>query len=176
MAEVYDAPLPWTGEIAAPLTLFRATVRPEWLDDFGHVNIAHYLTICDHANWAFWNWINAPEGTIDARGGSEYAIVENHVHYLDELAEGTPIHVTTQLTGVDAKRYLLFHHVWKSESGALAATNEVKVLGFNLNTRRSEAWSEKVTDRLEAIREAHTGLDTPKQAGQGIALSRRRGH
>ena len=176
MAEVYDDPLPWTGDIAAPLTLFWAQVRREWLDDFGHVNIAHYLSICDHANWAFWNWINAPEGTIEARGGSEYAIVENHVHYLDELAEGTPIHVTTQLTGVDAKRYLLFHHVWKSESGALAATNEVKVLGFNLNSRRSEVWAPKVAERLEAIREAHAGLETPKQAGQGIALSRRQGH
>jgi len=173
MAEVYDAPLPWAGKIDAPLTLFRTVVRSEWLDEFRHVNIAHYLTICDHANWAFWNWINAPEGTIDARGGSEYAIVENHVHYLDELAEGTPIHVTTQLTGLDARRYLLFHHVWKSESGALAATNEVKVLGFNLKTRRSETWRPFVADRLALIEQAHASLDVPKQAGQGIALARR---
>ena len=56
---------------------------------------------------------------------------------------------------------------------ALAATNEVKVLGFNLNSRRSEEWSPKVAERLEAIRDAHADLGTPQQAGQGIALSRR---
>ena len=88
--EVYDPPLPWTGEIAAPLVLFRGKVRPEWIDSFEHVNIAHYLTICDHANWAFWNWINHPEGTMEARAGHEYVIVENHVHYIDELALGQP--------------------------------------------------------------------------------------
>lgn len=173
MAERYDAPLPWTGEIDAPLTLFKAEVRPEWIDDFEHVNIAHYLTICDHANWAFWNWVNGPEGTIEARRGHEYIIVENHVHYLDELALGTPLHVTTQLLGFDAKRYVLFHHVWKTGTDALAATNEVKVLGFNLFERRSETWRPVVVERLELIGEAHAGLDQPPQAGLGIALKRR---
>lgn len=173
MAETYDAPLPWTGEIPAPLTLFRTRVRPEWLDDYEHVNIAHYLTICDHANWAFWNWINAPAGTIEARGGHEYVIVENHVTYLDELALGTPIHVTTQLLGHDPKRFILFHHVWKSETGALAATNEVKCLGFDLGARRAAPWRPEVAERLGLIAEAHAAVERPPQAGRGITLSGR---
>lgn len=173
MGETYAAPLPWTGEISSPLCLFEGEVRAEWIDDYGHVNIAHYLTICDHANWAFWNWINAPEGTIEARKGHEYIIVENHVHYLDELALGTPIRVTTQLLAHDAKRYLLFHHVWKSGTGALAATNEVKMVGFNLDARRAGPWREVVTERLSDIAAAHQGLERPAQAGAGIALTRR---
>ena len=145
MAERYDPPLPWTGEIAAPLTLFRSAVRPEWLDEFDHVNIAHYLTICDHANWAFWNWVNAPENATEMRGGQEYAIVENHVHYIDELALETRIHVTTQLLAHDPKRLVLFHRVWKSDTDALAATNEAKFLGFHLEERRSMMWRETVS-------------------------------
>ncbi|GMG81544.1 thioesterase family protein [Paralimibaculum aggregatum] len=172
MAERFDDPLPWTGEIAAPLRLFETAVRAEWIDDYQHVNIAHYLTICDHANWAFWNWINAPEGTIGARGGHEYIIVENHVHYLDELALGTPIHVTTQLLAHDAKRYILFHRVHRAD-GTLAATNEVKCLAFDLEARRPEAWRAPVAGRLAAIAAAHGGLETPPQAGAGIALKRR---
>ncbi|MEO0993989.1 MAG: thioesterase family protein [Pseudomonadota bacterium] len=173
MAEVYDAPLPWTGEIAVPLRLFATQVRPEWIDEFEHVNIAHYLTICDHANWAFWNWINAPEGTPETRGGQEYVIVENHVHYLDELALGTPIHVTTQLLGVDAKRLVLFHRVFREGEEHPAATNEVKMLAFDLVARRAGAWRPVVAERLAEILAAHSTFEVPKQAGQGIALSRR---
>lgn len=170
MAEQYDPPLPWTGEIAAPLRLFETQVRQEWIDEFNHVNIAHYLTICDHANWAFWNWINAPEGSVDERHGHEYAIVENHIRYLDELALGTPIHVTTQLIGFDAKRYVLFHRVYKSAPGTLAATNEVKHLGFNLADRRSESWRPVVAERLEMVHTTHATLERPPEAGQGISL------
>lgn len=173
MAEDYDAPLPWTGRIDAPLVPFRCHVRPEWIDAFGHVNVAHYLTICDHANWAFWNWINHPEGAMDARGGHEYVIVENHVRYIDELALGIPIHVETQLLGFDDKRYVLFHRVFKSEGDALAATNEVKCLGFDLSGRRPESWRSFVAERLELVRDAHHALGMPDAAGKGIALKRK---
>lgn len=95
VAETYDSPPPWTGEVESPLTSFRGSVRREWIDEFGHVNTAHYVTIGDHANWAFWNWINHPRGSSADRAGHEYVVVESHVHYLDELALDAPIEVTT---------------------------------------------------------------------------------
>jgi YbgC/YbaW family acyl-CoA thioester hydrolase len=173
VAETFDAPIPWTGRIDAPLTLFRGKVRREWIDMFGHVNIAHYLTIADHANWAFWNWINGPEGTMEARGGHEYIIVQNCVSYLRELALGTPIHVSTQLIGADDKRYVLFHRICKTEGDVLAATNEVKCLGFDITQRRAEKWRRVVAARLAEIGRAQAGLQVPAEAGRGIALSGR---
>ena len=162
----------WTGDIAAPLRLVDNVVKPEWVDEYHHLNMAHYLTICDQANWAFWNWINAPEQTIEARGGHEYIIVENHVTYTGELAEGAAFHIETQLTDLDAKRYILFHRVIDAD-GNLAATNEVKCLGFNLETRRPESWRPFVGERLELIHGAHLTLGRPDQSGQGIALTKR---
>jgi YbgC/YbaW family acyl-CoA thioester hydrolase len=173
MGETYDPPRPWTGTIPAPLRLFETRVRPEWIDEYGHVNIAHYLTICDHANWAFWNWINAPQSAIADRGGQEYVIVENHVRYLDELPLDLPIHVETQLLAHDAKRAILFHRVFKSETGALSATNEAKLLAFDLQARRPEAWRPDVAERLALILAAHASLGAPAEAGEGIALTRR---
>jgi len=166
--------LDWSGEIAAPLCLYETRVKPEWIDEFKHVNIAHYLTICDQSNWNFWNWINHPEGTMEARAGREYVIVENHVHYIDELSLDEPIYVTTQLLGADDKRYVLFHRVHKAADDSLSATNEVKCLGFNLEARRIENWRAPVRARLGAILAAHESLGWPEQAGQGIALKRRR--
>lgn len=162
----------WTGEIAAPLSLVRNTVKPDWVDEFHHLNMAHYLTICDQANWAFWNWINAPVQTIEGRQGHEYAIVENHVTYTGELAEGDGFTIETQLLDVDAKRFVLFHRVLDAE-GSLSATNEVKFLGFDLTARRAEGWQPQVADRLAQVLAAHAALDRPPQAGQGIALKKR---
>lgn len=162
----------WDGAIAAPLRLVSNTVKPEWVDEYRHLNMAHYLTICDQSNWAFWNWINAPAQTIESRDGHEYIIVENHVTYTGELAEGAPFCIETQLTQLDDKRCILFHRVLDGE-GNLAATNEVKCLGFNLHTRRPESWQPQVAERLARILAAHGALGVPAQSGQGIALKKK---
>lgn len=163
---------PWTGEVTAPLQLVHGTVRREWIDEYGHLNMAHYLTICDEANWAFWNWVNAPAQTLEDRDGHEYVIVETHVIYRAELAEGAPFSIETQLTGRDEKRYVLFHRVLHGD-GELAATNEVKCLGFDLRSRRPERWRDAVAKRLEHIEDVHAVLGRPEQSGAAIALGRR---
>ena len=162
----------WTGDIAAPVRLVDNVVKPEWVDEYHHLNMAHYLTICDQANWAFWNWINAPDQTIEDRAGHEYIIVENHVTYTGELAEGAAFTIETQLTDLDAKRFILFHKVLDAD-GNLAATNEVKCLGFNLETRRPETWRPFVGERLSLIQNAHVSIGRPAQSGQVIALKKR---
>ncbi len=166
-AEVFEHP--WTGEVAAPLRLVHGTVRREWIDEYGHLNMAHYLTICDEANWAFWNWINAPRHTMEARDGHEYVIVETHVTYRAELGEGAAFAIETQLTDLDDKRYILFHRV-RAADGGLAAANEVKCLGFDLRSRRPEPWGDVVAQRLEHVHQVHTVLGRPEQSGASITL------
>jgi acyl-CoA thioester hydrolase len=171
MTDAEPSPHAWTAEVAAPLRLVDGTVRHEWIDEYGHLNMAHYLTICDEANWAFWNWINAPQ-TIDARDGHEYVIVETHVVYRAELVEGAAFAIETQLTDLDDKRYILFHRVLDADA-ELVATNEVKCLGFDLGSRRPEPWRPVVAERLQRVHDAHAPLGRPEQAGAGIVLSRR---
>lgn len=161
----------WTGRIVAPLRLVENRVNPDWVDEYQHLNMAHYLTICDQANWAFWNWLNHPLQSIRDRDGHEYVIVENHVTYSGELAEGDGFAIETQLTDLDDKRYILMHRVLDA-GGNLSATNEVKVLGFNLGARRPEAWQPKVAERLQQVLEAHGKLGRPAQSGQSIRLKK----
>lgn len=156
----------------APLRLWEGPVEPDWIDEFGHVNIAHYLTIADKANWAFWNAVNAPDD-MDARGGHEYVIVENHVRYGAELTAEDTVRIETQVLAHDAKRFILFHRLIRVADGALSATNEAKFLGFSLVDRRPEAWSERVAARLAEIADAHGALSRPPEAGLGIDLARR---
>jgi acyl-CoA thioester hydrolase len=161
----------WTGAVAAPLRLVHGVVKPAWIDEYGHLNMAHYLTICDEANWAFWNWLNAPRQTLDSREGHEYVIVETHVIYGAELVAGAPFAIDTQLTDIDDKRYILFHRV-RDGDDALVATNEVKCLGFDLRSRRPERWGGEVAQRLAHVHAAHAVLGRPEQSGAAISLGR----
>ena len=158
----------------APLRLYETRVKPEWIDEFEHVNVAHYVTICDQATWAFWNLVNGGRA-MEERGGHEYVVLETHVHYISELPLGAPIHVTTQLLAHDDKRAVIFHRVWRDdETGpVLSATNEVKLIAFDLEARRIERFATGVRARLDALAASQAGLPVPERAGQGIALGRR---
>lgn len=155
-----------------PFRTFETRIKHEWIDDFGHMNVAHYTTVCDQATWAFWNLVNDGQ-QLNERESHEYVILESHVHFINEVVEDDPVHVTTQLIGHDDKRFILFHRMWRDTDGALSATNEVKGLAFNLAERRIESFLPEVRDRFADILTVHQTLDAPEQAGLGIALKRR---
>ncbi len=147
-------------------------IKPEWIDEYGHMNVAHYVTVCDQATWAFWNMVNGGNG-MDDRDGHEYIILESHINYINEVILDDPVYVTTQLIAHDDKRFILFHKMWRETDGALSATNEVKGLAFNLKERRIENFIGDVHEALAKTQKEHEALDLPEQAGLGIALKRR---
>ncbi len=160
-------------EIDPRLTQVRRTVLPEWIDEFGHLNMAYYVLVCDHATAAFWDDMNAPRD-LAARDGAEYAVVETHVNYLDEVREGDPLLVTTQLLAADAKRFRLFHHMYHADKGYLAATNEVMSLGFNLNSRAMMEFVPGAAARLQETLAAHEGIARHDNIGRAIGQPRKR--
>ena len=160
-------------EIDTRLFCHRDVVRPEWIDEYGHLNMAYYVLICDHATAAFWDRMNAPK-LQDERGGAEYAVVETHVNYLDEVHAGAPVVVTTQALSADAKRYRIFHRLYHEEKGFLAATNEVMSLGFDLGARRAMAFTARVHENLQRAVADHADLERHANVGRAIGQPRRR--
>lgn len=151
------------------LRLHRTSVKTEWIDEYGHMNMAHYLGVCDDGTYAFWEYAN-DNRPLEQRGGAEYAVVETHLNYRQEVCEGQPLEVATQLLGVDEKRFRLFHVLYEPEQGYVAATNEVMALGFDLNARKVLPFNTGVRERLETIAAAHARLPVPPQAGRAIAM------
>lgn len=159
--------------MSAPLELLRTHVKPAWVDSFGHMNMAMYVLVCDHATGAFWDHVNG--GVLqDARAGAEYAVVEAHVNYLAELRVGQALRITTQLIGADEKRFRLFHTLYHASEDRVAATNEVMALAFDLHRRASMHFHDDVRQRLQALLAEHTRLPLPANAGRAIGAPRRR--
>lgn len=152
-----------------PLTLHETVVRAEWVDSYDHMNLANYVAVCDNSTYAFWELMNenVPQ---DQRGGAEYAVVETHVNYIQEVRLGDPLRITTQLLGADRKRYRIFHTMYRVTDDAIAATNEVMALGFDLNARRVSEFRPRVQANLQRTLAEHSVLVIPANAGRGISM------
>ena len=70
----------------APLELWRETIRPEWIDHNGHMNVAYYTLVFDHAVDAFFEYVGLGQPYRDHTNGSTFA-VEQHITYNREVLE-----------------------------------------------------------------------------------------
>ncbi len=158
--------------MAEPLAPCLETVRKDWIDSFGHMNMAYYMLAFDGATFAFWNHVTRDRPAAE-RAVMAYAVVEAHINYLAEVSEGQTLRVTTQLIDADAKRFRLFHTMHQVEDGYLAATNEVLGLGFNLDSRAVAPFAPATMAEIENVLQRHKGLPLHSNAGRAIGIPRK---
>jgi acyl-CoA thioester hydrolase len=155
---------------APPSPLFRwtETVPPAWIDYNGHMNVAYYVMIVDHATEAF----HAAVGIDEAyrRAGASTFAVEQHVNYLREVHAGATIACATRLVGLDDKRLMLFHELFNEGEGYLAATSEVLALHVDLGARRASPFPPAVRARLAEVLAAHAAVPLAAKIGRSIAV------
>lgn len=159
-----------------PPYLHHETARPEWTDYNGHMNLAYYLLVFDHATDALLDQIGLDAVHRERTGGSVF-VVEAHLTYGDEVRAGEDLHVATRVLGVDGKRLHLFHEMFAGpddtpDGHRPVATNELMILHVDLATRRSAGLPEKVRTNLESLREQHAALPAPKQAGRAVSMAK----
>ena len=157
---------------SAPFDGFRAVVRPEWIDDNGHLNMGYYVVVFDRATDAFLAHIGL--GPADrARMDVTTFTLESHVCYLRELLHGAALRFTTRLLGFDEKRIHYVHEMLHAEEGYLAATNELMSLHVSQVTRRAAPMAGEVLARLEEVLRLHRALPVPTQVGRRIGLDQK---
>lgn len=123
-------------------------VRPEWVDHYGHMNLAYYLVAFDLATDRLWPALNLGK-LFQARGLGTFA-VESWQAYVREVVLDTPLSADSAVLAFDVKRLLIRHRLYHAEEGWLSAENEVLYLCVDLATRRVAAWPEDVLARFAA--------------------------
>ena len=151
-----------------PLVLHRETVRPDWIDYNGHMNVAFYVMAFDHAT----------DGLFDVLGiGAEYCrrenrsvfAVEQHIAYKRELKEGERLVVSSQLLGFDDKRLHFFQRMAPEGGDYLAATMESLGVHVDMTARRAAAFPEAAHEALSRLMAQHAVLELPAGAGRSVA-------
>ena len=147
------------------------TVKPDWIDYNGHLNMAYYNVLFDNAADELFAEFGFGEDYIKRTGYSTFS-AEFHVCYLREIHEGNRVYVTSQLLDFDEKRFHFFqelHH----EDGWLSATGEGLGLHVELAGPRVAAMPAETYDRMAAIFEDHRQLPRPERAGRSIGIKRK---
>ena len=126
-----------------------ATVRPEWVDHYGHMNMGFYAVVFDIATDHQWSGLNLGASLHD-QGLGTFAI-ENWLAYVREVREGMPLAFESEALVYDDKRLICLHRMYHATEGWLAAENEVLYLCVDLEKRRAGAWPAETLQQFQRL-------------------------
>lgn len=159
-------------EIDAPLVLHHGTIRGDWIDYNGHMNVAYYVLVFDNATDALLDYLGMDEAYRSRTGFTTY-VLETHVTYDRELKENDAVRVETQLLDFDPKRLHYFSRMFNESDGFPAATTEIMLMHIDSRGPKAAAMPEPVLARVEAVMAAHRALPRPPEAGRVIGIRKK---
>ena len=151
-------------EVLSPHT---ETVISDWIDYNGHMNVAYYVLIFDHATDALLETAGLNATYREDHSGSVF-VVESHIIYGREILEGAEVEVSTRVLNVDDKRLHLFHTMSESASKQNAATIEILLIHVDLHTRKASAFPEFLKTKLDALAKNQETRSLPAHMGRQI--------
>lgn len=157
---------------STPRILYEARVDNAWVDFNGHMNVAYYAMLFDHALDRFLDLVGlGQEYTRQARGSM--FVVENHFTYQREVMAGDPLAVRFQLLDHDRKRIHCFMELYQTADDFLAATSEQISMHVDMIARRSTSMPGPESECLHQILDAHSRIARPKEVGHKIGIRRK---
>jgi acyl-CoA thioester hydrolase len=161
-----------TSEFDAPIVAPAESVRPEWIDHNGHLNMAYYNVLFDHGVDHMFELLGCGPDYVKTRNFSIFT-AEVHLRYLRELKVGERVRATVQLLAHDERKLHIFqelHH----EEGWVAASSEGLLLHVDLGGPRVVPFPADIAERLQSLQHCHDTLARPADAGRSMALGRSR--
>ncbi|MEC9347998.1 MAG: thioesterase family protein [Pseudomonadota bacterium] len=153
--------------VIAPFEGYETRVRPEWIDDNGHMNMGYYVVVFDHATDLFLAHCGLDTAHRQSANITTFA-AEAHVNYLREVGEGDTLRFRTWLLGYDTKRIHYIHEMIHAGEGYRAATNELLSLHVDRATRRVAPMADALQQRLAQLMEAHGRVPAPPETGRRV--------
>ena len=147
------------------------SVKPEWIDYNGHLNVAWYEVLFGLGIGAIFKIIGLGENYRAERNKSLFA-VEAHLSYVREIGPDDTVVVDNQILDHDLKRLRLFQTLIHAEKGYVVATREMMQLHIDMETRKTAPFPDDILARIIACAAAQATLPLPKQAGRSIAIPR----
>jgi len=154
--------------IPVPFSGARATVRLEWIDYNGHMNVGYYHVAFDVAAEAFFQFLGFTPEFRRAHRVTTFAL-ESHLNFLREVKEGDALRFEARLLDHDAKRIHFYQEMFHASGGHLAASCESLSACVSQAERRTAPMPAALLERLAVIQAAHAALARPWQVGHVIS-------
>jgi acyl-CoA thioester hydrolase len=155
----------------SPYDRFQGEVQAEWIDPNGHMNLAYYVVLFDHAfdlilaEWDLdWAYTKRTRQSLFA--------VETHTLYEQELLAGETVRVHSWVIGADDKRLHIAHEMYRAVDMRRAACLEAMNLHVDLDNRKVTPWPKRQRRALEEAALAHSAVPRPKWVGRNVQMRR----
>lgn len=149
----------------------RMTVRDEWLDYNGHMNVACYLVAFEQGieDLKCAYGLDAHYRTTALRST---VALENHLTYQNEAMQGDELRIESRIFGTDGKRMHFCQAMYRAET--LLATQEVLSLSFDLAARRSTPFAPELLANIKQMIALADATPRPRWIGRSISLDSRK--
>lgn len=145
--------------LALPSTTL--SVDPAWIDEYGHMNAAHYVGIFDRVGFQLLREVGVGLDYTEATRCGIYTM-NVHVAYLREVLAGDPLALRIRLLEADDKRLLCLMELMQTRDGYVAATMEQLSLHVDLDTRRAKPFPPELAQRLARTVAEHAAQPLPR--------------
>ena len=156
-----------------PLQVHREGVRKEWIDYNGHLNMAYYLLLFDHATDSFFDFIGLGEDYSQQTDGTTFTL-EGHISYLKEVREGDQLRFGTFVFDYDQKRIHYAHAMHHESENFMAATNELVTLHVSQSKRRAAPIPDTALEYLNRLKNSHQNLEKPPGLSRTMGLQQKK--
>ncbi|MDR7944938.1 thioesterase family protein [Achromobacter aegrifaciens] len=136
------------------------SVDPAWIDEYGHMNAAHYVGIFDRVGFQLLREVGVGLDYTEATRCGIYTM-NVHVAYLREVLAGDPLALRIRLLEADDKRLLCLMELMQTRDGYVAATMEQLSLHVDLETRRAKPFPPELARRLARTVTEHAAQPLP---------------
>lgn len=155
----------------APFISSVMTVKPDWIDYNGHLNMAYYNVLFDLCADEIYDQMGFGADYVKTRGFTTYT-AEFHLCYVRELHVHDRVRVSFQMIDMDEKRFHSYQEI-HHEDGWLAATGEALGLHIDMSGPRVAPMPDDILARVRAVYDAHRSLPRPERVGRGIGIRRK---
>lgn len=133
----------------------KAVVRDEWIDLYGHMNMAYYVMLLDDLGHRILEQFGLGQGyTLELNCG--LFTVEANLKYLREVCASDPLRVELTPLSFDEKRLVTQVELYHDEQNYLSATMEQMAVHVNLDTRKVCPFGDEARRRLQTMMDAYT--------------------
>jgi acyl-CoA thioester hydrolase len=145
------------------------TVLPAWIDHNGHMNLAYYVLVFDHATRALLEALSLGSA-YSKRTGRGVHVEETHTLYQRELLLGAPISTLTHLIAADATRLHIVQEMFHAHERFRAALQERLLQHLVLSDRAPAPFPAERLARIKTILDTTAARPLPEDTGRRIAM------
>lgn len=149
------------------------TVKQEWMDFKGHMNMTYYVLLFEQGLSNFLDNVGLGLNYVRSTEQNLFAL-EDHITYQHELRQGDTICVHFQLLDIDDKFIHYFMRLIPKGSATVSATMEQISVLVNMKTRIPSRFDVEIMDALQSTLDKHKKIGKPFEMGQSIGIRRHR--